>query len=316
MIAPACKHDQVKRHGHDRYGNQRFRCILCGKTWIEEKPKPLGQKRLEKAKAVLCLRLLLEGNSIRSTERITGVHRDTILGLLEMLGRRALLYWQTKMQNLPATDVEVDEIWDYVGCKEKTRQRNGYGLGCGDCYTFIGIERTTKLILAFHVGKRSPGDTVAFSEGLRRAVEGRCQISTDGYQPYAYAIPDAFQGQVDFALIIKIYGAQMDGPGTRYSPAEILDVRMHNVCGFPEPSLVCTSHIERQNLNIRMAVRRMTRLTNAFSKKWANHEYHLALYFLYYNFCRVHMTLKTTPAIAAGVADAKWSVERLLDELA
>jgi transposase-like protein/IS1 family transposase len=316
MIAPACRHTHVKRHGHDRNGNQRFRCLLCGLTWIKEQSKPLGNMRIAKDKAVLCLRLLLEGNSIRSVERITHTHRDTILDLLETIGRRAMLYWQTKMHNLPATDVECDEIWGFIGCKEKTRQRMQYGDGCGDCYTFTAIERTTKLLLAFHVGKRTPGDTVAFAERLRSSAMGRCQVSTDGYRPYEYAIPDAFQGQVDFAQIIKVYGGQPDGPGTRYSPAAILDVRMHSVCGYPDPSMVCTSHIERHNLSIRMAVRRMTRLTNAFSKKWQNHEYHLALYFLYYNFCRVHMTIKTTPAVAAGIVKEKWTIENLLDELA
>jgi hypothetical protein len=141
-------------------------------------------------------------------------------------------------------------------------------------------------------------------------------VTTDGYRPCKRAIPAAFGGQVDFARLIKIYGAPSDGPNTRYSPGQIMDVRMQSLCGYPDIDRVCTSHVERQNLNIRMAVRRMTRLTNAFSKKWANHEYHLALYFLYYNVCRVHMTLNTTPAVAAGVADAKWSVERLLEELA
>jgi IS1 family transposase len=316
MIAPACRHTHVKRHGHDRNGNQRFRCVICGLTWIKERPKPLGEMRIDKVRAVLCLRLLLEGNSIRSVERITGVNQNTIMSLLEMVGHRAMLYWQTKMQNLPAMDVEVDEIWGFIGCKEKTRNRNQYGESCGDCYTFTAIERTTKLLLAFHVGKRTYNDTVAFAESLRLATTGRFQLSADGFSPYKYAVPNAFHGQVDFAQLIKIYGNPSEDPNTRYSPGAIIDVRMHSVCGYPDPSKVCTSHVERQNLNIRMAVRRMTRLTNAFSKKWQNHEYHLAIYFLYYNFCRVHVTLKTTPAIAAGIAEEKWTVEKLLDELA
>jgi IS1 family transposase len=271
---------------------------------------------MDKARAVLCLRLLFEGNSIRSTERITRLSRNAILRLLTTIGHRAVRYWQTKMQNLPATDVEVDEIWGFIGCKEKTRQRKQYGEAYGDAYCFTAIERTTKLMLAWYLGKRTPSSTFVFAELLRSAVTGRCQLTSDGYNPYTTIIPAAFGGQVDFAQLIKIYGAQPDGPGTRYSPAAILDVRMHSVCGYPDASLVCTSHIERSNLSIRMAVRRMTRLTNAFSKKWANHQYHLALYFLYYNFCRVHMTLKTTPAVAAGLTNEKWTVEKLLDELA
>ena len=316
MIAPACRHDQVKRHGHDRNGNQRYRCVLCGKTWIEDKPKPLGEMRIDKDKAVLCLRLLLEGNSIRSVERIARVHRDTILNLLETVGRRAVLYWRTRMQNLPAMDVQCDEVWGFVGCKEKTRKRRGYGESRGDAYTFLAIERTTKLLLAYHVGKRTTNDTVAFVGALRQAVPERCQVSTDGFTPYATVIPETFGGQVDFAQIIKIYGNQPEGPKTRYSPADIMGLRLHSVCGYPDASLVCTSHIERQNLNIRMAVRRMTRLTNAHSKKWENHEYHLALYFLYYNFCRVHMTIKTTPAVKSGIVGHPWTVEKLLEELA
>jgi transposase-like protein/IS1 family transposase len=316
MIAPACKHDQTKRFGHDRKGNQRYRCILCGKTWIEETPKTLGAMRLDKTKAVLCLRLLLEGNSIRSTERITGVHRDTILVLLETLGRRAVRYWETKMIDLPAMDVECDEIWGFIGCKEKTRQREHYSEEYGDAYCFTAIERTSKLMLAWWLGRRTGIDTANFAERLRAAVPRRCQLTADGFRPYESVIPAVFAGQVDFAQLVKVYTNTPDGPNTRYSPGAIMDVRMHNVCGYPDPALVSTSFVERQNLNIRMAVRRMTRLTNAFSKKRVNHEYHLALYFLYYNFCRVHLTLGTTPAVKAGVAEKKWTVEKLLDELA
>ena len=150
--------------------------------------------------------MLMEGVSVRSTVRLTGISKGAILRLLKTVGERAMRYWSLKMRNLPATDVEVDEIWGYIGCKEKTRLRKHYGEGCGDCYTFVGIERTTKLILAWHTGKRTPNDTVIFSESLRRAVPARCQLTTDGYGPYTTAIPAAFGGQVDFAQLIKEYG--------------------------------------------------------------------------------------------------------------
>ena len=142
-------------------------------------------------------------------------------------------------------------------------------------------------------------------------------MTTDGFVGYATGVPEAFHYEVDFAQLVKIYGKQPErSAAARYSPAEITEIRKHIICGRPDEDLICTSHVERQNLNIRMAVRRMTRLTNAFSKKWENHEYHLALYFLYYNFCRVHLTLKSTPAVAAGIADQQWTVSRLLQELA
>lgn len=204
MITPACRHDQVKRHGRDRNGNQWYRCVLCGKTWSADKPKLFGEMRIDKDKAILCLRLLLEGNNIRSTVRITRVSKNAILRLLETVGRRAIIYWRTQMQNLPAMDVECDEIWGFVGCEEKTRKRRQYGEGCGDVYTFLAIERTTKLVLAYHVGKRTTNDTVLFAEKLRSAVPSRCQVSTDGFSPYVGAIQAAFGGQVDFARLIKI----------------------------------------------------------------------------------------------------------------
>jgi transposase-like protein/IS1 family transposase len=316
MIAPACRHTATKRHGKDRYGNQRYRCILCGQTWIKDQPKPLGQMRLEKPKAVLCLRLLLEGNSIRSVMRITGVDQNTIMALLETVGRRAIRYWETRMIDLPAMDVECDEIWGFVGCKEKTRNERQYGEEFGDAYCFTALERNTKLILAWHLGRRTTADTANFAEKLRSGVAGRFQLTADGFRPYEHIIPAVFRRQVDFAQLIKIYNIVHEGPNTRYSPGQIVDLRMHNVCGYPDPSMVSTSFVERENLNIRMAVRRMTRLTNAFSKKRENHEYHLAIYFLYHNFCRIHRTLKTTPAVAAGIATETWSVEKLLDEMA
>lgn len=315
MIA-LCPHFPRKKHGHDRQGNQRYRSLSCGLTWIAVKPKPLGHLRTQRPTAVLALRLLLEGNSIRTVERITRLSKHAILRLLAVLGRRAMRFWGTRMQNLPAVDVECDEIWGFIGCKEKTRTRAGYGEEYGDAYCFTAIERTSKLLLAWHLGRRTPSDTELFAGKLRKAVTGRCQLTTDGYGPYKAAIPDAFGGQVDLAQLIKTYVSQVEGPSTRYSPPAIVSVKLHSVCGYPAMDMVCTSHIERHNLSIRMAVRRMTRLTNAFSKKWENHQYHLAIFFLYYNFCRVHMTLKTTPAVAAGIAEGVWTVERLLDELA
>ena len=230
MIAIACRHDVTKRHGHDRKGNQRHRCILCGKTWTEYQPKPLGNMRIDKRMAILCLRLLMEGNSIRSVERITRIHRDTILNLLETIGRRAKRYWATKMQNLPAKDVECDEIWGYIRCKERTRNIKGYGEDVGDCYAYTAIERTSKLLLAWQVGRRTHGNTRLFAFKLRDAVDGRCQVSSDGFKPYETAIQDAFSGQVDFAPLIKTFtNSDHGGSNTRYSPPQMINIHLTQV---------------------------------------------------------------------------------------
>jgi transposase-like protein/IS1 family transposase len=329
MIAPACQHTTTKRFGRDRNGNQRFRCLLCGKTWLEPRVKPIGDMRIDQDTAVKALEMLLEGASLRSTERLSSLAHATVLRLLELAGTRAQYYWLTAMRSLPARNVEADEIWGFVGCKEKTRLRQHRRGDCGDAYTFLVIERDSKLILAWHVGRREPEDTRWFSDKLRIATSGRFQLTTDGFKPYVAAIVESFSGKIDFAQLVKIYGKPRGvaaSPDTRYSPAEISGIRKRERCGHPDMDQVCTSHVERGNLSIRMGVRRMTRLTNAFSKKWENHEAALALWFLYYNFCRPHATLSKapegqkgqpkTPAMAAGLADHVWSLTELLTQLA
>jgi IS1 family transposase len=266
---------------------------------------------LEFEKLVLCLRMLLEGNSIRSTERLTGVHRDTIMYSMADAGHACEDFLAERIQGIAVEDVQADEIWGFVGCKEKTRLlKNRPEDVFGDCYCYTAIERNTKLIIAWHVGKRCPEDTYEFAGKLRRATVGEFQLTTDGYTPYRTAIPATFGSSLDFAQLHKEYGAAEDE--RRYSPPVVTGITINIRTGDPEPSSICTSHVERHNRQIRMQTRRMTRLTDAHSKKWGHHEAALALFFAYYNFCRVHGTLKTTPAIAAGLTDHVWSVQELL----
>ncbi|MEO2088516.1 MAG: IS1 family transposase [Gemmataceae bacterium] len=260
--------------------------------------------------------MLLEGNSIRSTERLTGVHRDTIMTALVDAGERCEAFLTRTVRDVPVNDVQADEIWGFVGCKERTRQRNGYGEEVGDAWCFVAIERDTKIILAWHLDKRTPEATAAFSVRLREATSGRFQLSTDGFRPYRTAVPSVFGHAIDFAQLVKTYGtSNEDGPAARYSPGEVVSTHTVLLTGTPDNDRVCTSHAERSNLSIRMAVRRMTRLTNAHSKKWENHRAALGLYFAHYSFCRVHSTLRTTPAVASGLADRVWSVAELLERV-
>jgi transposase-like protein/IS1 family transposase len=326
VIAPACKHECVKRFGKNRNGSQRFRCGLCGATWTEDRPQPIGNMRIDEAKAVQVLEMLLEGVSIRSTSRITGIAKGTILSLLEVVGERALRFWGSRMRGIHVNDVQVDEIWGFVGMKEKTCAKQGAPAEFGDAYCFTGIERDSKLLVSWHLGKRSKADTLVFADKLAYATVGRFQLTTDGFAQYPAAITGAMGNCVDFAQLVKIYGAPRDGMA-RYSPAEIIDIRKNVICGTPDKAKICTSHVERHNLSIRMGIRRMTRLTNAFSKKWANHEYALAMFFLYYNYCKPHGTLSkskqwgqrgtpTTPAMAAGLTDHVFTLAELLGEMA
>ena len=256
MIVSACNHDHTKRHGRDRSGNQRYRCKNCGVTWTDPPARPLGDMRISPQQGALCINLLMEGMSIRATERLTGVNRNTIMRLLEVVGQQCQRFWEAKMRDLPAEDVQCDELWGFVGMKEKTRKRLSRPRAAfGDCYCYLAIERQSKLVLAWHVANREGEETDIFVDKLHDAVSPRSrpQVSTDGYGPYRKAIPDAFYGNVDFAQLVKIF--KDAGDSGRYSPGVIDQIRKHVVCGNPDDGRICTSHAERVNLTIRMCIR-------------------------------------------------------------
>jgi transposase-like protein/IS1 family transposase len=301
-----------KRFGKHRNGLQRFRCNQCSKTFTEDHNTPLDDMRLPMDKAVSILKLLVEGMSVRSVERVTGVHRDTILNLLVLAGQRCEKLLADTITRLQVRDVECDEMWGYVGMKERAKhyaQKDAPEIG--DAYTYVAIERNSKLILAWHLGKRSRQDTLAFIIKLRNATAGKFQLSTDGWTAYPDAIERVFGADINYAQLIKVYKNSRDGE-QRYSPAEVADVEVVPRVGMPDYERICTSHVERQNLTMRMHIRRLTRLTNAFSKKWENLNAAVALHFAYYNFCRIHKTLRVTPAMESGIADSAWTIEDLL----
>jgi transposase-like protein/IS1 family transposase len=297
--------------GKHRNGLRRFRCGKCGKTYTEPHQNPLGSMTIPLEKAVLALRMLLEGASVRSVERTTELHRDTILKLLVVAGEKCEKIMARYVRNVPVQDVEVDEAWSFIGKKEK-RVRLEDDQNMGDAYTFVAIERNSKLVLNIAMGKRDQQTTNAFIEGLRDAIRPgeRFQITSDGFAPYKTSIPDTF-GNVDYAMLIKVYRATPEGE-RKYSPAEVQSVEVVPVCGNPDPDRICTSIIERSNLSLRMGCRRFTRLTNAFSKKWENHWAAVTLWYTYYNFCRIHKTLRVTPAMAHEITDHAWSIAELL----
>jgi transposase-like protein/IS1 family transposase len=302
---------ECKRDGRDRKGRQRYQCRQCSKVFLEPRDKPLDGMYLPIEKAEMVLRLLLEGNSVSSVERITDIHHATILKLLVLAGDKCERLMGEKIRNVPVKDIRCDELWSFIQKKQK-RCKPGDDPNFGDCYCFVGIERNSKLILNFAVGKRDQATTDIFIEGLRLATSGQFQITTDGFTPYRSAIPNTLEDRASFAMCIKIYRASVAGEA-RYSPAEVQSMEVVPVMGQPDPERICTSHIERQNLSIRMGTRRFTRLTNAFSKKFENHCAALMLWFAFYNFCRRHQTLRMTPAMAAGIGDHIWSVRELLE---
>jgi transposase-like protein/IS1 family transposase len=309
MTCHNCK-IECSRFGRDRKGHQRFRCATCRKTFTEPHNGTIHGMYASTEKAAIVIRLLAEGNSIRSIERITGVHRDTILRLLVLVGERCERMLEERISKIRVKDVQCDEIWGYVGCKERNI-REHHPVSYGDAYCFVAIERESKLVLAWHLGRRATRDTVAFTEKIDAATQGQFQITTDGFAAYPDAIHYSLGTRVDYAQLIKVYGSPTEGEH-RYSPPEVVDAVPVPRIGAPVPQRICTSHVERQNLTMRMCIRRLTRLTNAFSKKWSNLKAALALYFAYYNFCRVHSTLRVTPAMQSGLADHVWGIGELL----
>ena len=304
---------ECKRKGRDRKGHQRYQCRQCSKTFLEPRETPLEGMYLPIEKAEMILRLLLEGNSVSSVERSTEVHHTTILKLLVLAGEKCERIMGDKIRNVAVRDVECDEVWAFIGKKEKRVRPEG-DQNLGDCHTFVAIERHSKLVLNIAMGKRDKATTDIFIEGLRHATRGEFQVTTDGFQPYKTAIPDTLADRCDYAMLIKVYSAAT-GDEHRYSPPEVSATEVVPVMGRPDPERICTSIVERSNLSLRMGVRRFTRLTNAFSKKWENHWAAISLWYTFYNFCRVHKSLRITPAMAAGISDHIWSVRELLESV-
>jgi transposase-like protein/IS1 family transposase len=314
MNCPKCD-SLSKKDGKDRNNNQRYKCTECKKRFMLSQNKLLGSMILAEEKALMCLNLLVEGNSIRSTERITGVHRDTVLNLLKVVGEKCLWIQENLVKNVNVSDVQADEIWSFVGMKQKTANNNGVGDDerVGSVYTFTALESKSKLMVAWHLGKRTEQDTLIFLEKLYAATEPtkRFQMSTDGFRGYDHTVNEVLGTKADYGQVIKLYG-KPNPNDVRYSAADCIGIKKRVICGNPIKENISTSHVERSNLTMRMSMRRFTRLTNGFSKKFDNLNYMLAIFFAYYNFCRIHTTLRCTPAMEAGLTKTIWSLKDLL----
>jgi IS1 family transposase len=273
--------------------------------------------KLPLAKRVQILAMLCEGSSMRSISRVADVSINTVSKLLVEAGEASLAIHDELVRNVRSNQIQCDEIWSFCYAKQKNvRAAKAAPLEAGDVWTWTAIDAETKLILSYFVGERDTDAATAFMVDLRLRVKGRPQISTDQHKPYIGAVDHAFGYKTDFAQLMKIY-RQTKGmkAEARYSPGECCGTKKLWVSGDPDMAKVSTSHVERQNLTMRMSMRRFTRLTNAFSKKLDNHIHALALYFTFYNFCRIHKSLKVSPAMAAGVTDTLWSLEDIVTKI-
>jgi IS1 family transposase len=266
-------------------------------------------------KKVTAVSMLAEGNSIRSIERITDVHRDTIMRLGVRVGQECAKIHDARMRGLHCRHVECDEIWGFIGAKQKNRRAHHIAAGLGDVWTFIALDSESKIIPSYLVGKRDSYHANAFMADLQGRIANRIQLSTDALCAYPDAVERAFGPEIDFALLVKTYSLvnlNRDA-ASRYSPAEVVKTEKRIIQGMPEECRVTTSHVEKQNHTLRMHCRRLTRLTNAFSKKLENFEAAVALNFVYYNFCKRHGAIRMTPAMAAGVESSQWTVPELVE---
>lgn len=266
-----------------------------------------------KERQIQVLSALVEGNSIRSVERMTGTHRDTIMRLLLRAGEGCARLLDEKMVDLPCRYVQVDEIWTFVRKKQRMlTKREKHNSELGDQYIFVALDAYTKLIPLFQVGKRDGRTATRFMADLQSRLTSRTQLTTDGFEPYVQAVEDAFGADVDYGQLVKIYKSNGAGRG-RYAPPECVEAIPTIINGEPNPYKISTSYIERQNLTMRMSLARLARLSLAFSKKLDNLKAALALHFAWYNFGRVHGSLRVTPAMEAGIAGHIWTMEELVN---
>jgi IS1 family transposase len=269
--------------------------------------------RLDNAKRAQVVAALVEGNSIRATVRMTGVAKNTIAKLLIELGAVCSAYMDKALRNLPCKLVQVDEIWSFVGAKQKNIQVYEDMPWMGDTWVWVAIDAESKLIVSWLVGNRDGGTARIFMNDLASRLANRIQLSTDGHKTYLSTVPEAFAYDVDWGILNKIYGtSEGSGPERRYSPPDCIACERKAMIGNPDKKKISTSYIERQNLTMRMSMRRFSRLTNAFSKKVENHVAAVALHYMHYNFCRIHQTLRVTPAMQAGVSDHVWNLQEIV----
>jgi IS1 family transposase len=270
--------------------------------------------KLNRQRQAQIVAALIEGNSIRATARMTGADKETVMKLQVEAGFKAADYQDRVMLGLSCKRVQCDEIWAFCYAKDKNVPAEKQGkFGFGSVWTWTAIDADTKLIPSFTVGNRDAASARMLIEDLASRLKSRIQLTTDGLRVYVNAVEDAFGAEIDFAQLHKIYASTQDE--TRYSPAVCIGCERKTVMGNPNPEYISTSYVERSNLSMRMGMRRFTRLTNGFSKKIENHAASVALYFMHYNFCRVHKTLRVTPAMEAGLTDHVWTIEEMLSKI-
>lgn len=267
--------------------------------------------RLPMDKRVQIVNLLVEGMSMRAASGVADVSINTVTKLLVEVGLAALDYQDAHLRNLPCKRVQLDEIWSFVGAKERNATDAQKADGFGDVWTWTAIDADTKIVPCWHVGERNTAAAVEFVQDLAGRLANRVQLTSDGHAPYLHAVENAFGGDIDFAILHKIYGQTSEGQ-RRYSPPQCLGAEKRRITGNPDIKHVSTSYVERQNLTMRMHMRRFTRLTNAFSKKVKNHVHAISLHFMFYNFARIHKTLRVTPAMEAGVTNHVWTIEEIV----
>jgi IS1 family transposase len=270
--------------------------------------------RLTVEKRAQIVNALVEGNSLRSASRLCGVAFNTVLKLLPEIGQACEDYQRRVLVNLPCRRLQCDEIWSFCYAKEKNvpqefRGKSGYG----DVWTWVAICADTKLIPCWRIGDRNAWHAQHFMYDLAARLKNRVQLTTDGHRVYLQAVEQAFGNDIDYAMLVKLFSSDRAEGEVRYSPADCIGTRLIPIIGNPKRRDISTSYSERQNLTMRMRMRRFTRLTNAFSKKLENHRWAVALYFMHYNFCRVHQTLRVTPAMEAGISDHVWSIEEVVN---
>jgi IS1 family transposase/transposase-like protein len=313
MIVAACEHEKTKKHGKDSKGNARRRCCTCGKTFIDKPETAYGNLRITDREAATALGMLLEGMAIRAVERITGICRETLCDLVLRVGQRCERFFAAQVRDLKVDDVQCDEIHSFIGMRAKQQMDLNRSQEFGDTWTWIAIERNTKMVLAFQIGNRDNFNACSFLRKLNDATTGHFQISTDGLNQYTNNVPFTFGNRVDFGQLIKSY-SQMQST-IRYAPGTIIASEKRAIYGNPDKDRICTSHIESFNQKFRAHLKRFARLTAAHSKSVKHHEAMQAIYFCFYNFCRKHETIKQTPAMAAGLTEKQWTISDLLAKI-